>query len=293
MAKLVGGDIRAPSRRSSSSGARPSTQGDTDGLSTREGPSRRRGAHAPQAAELREGGEPARGGLHAPHRRGAEERDRRAARAPRQRRVPRRPPPRGLRRGPRGVPPYARPPPLRRPDHGRRGPPPRQHRRDEDGRGQDPGRHPAGLPQRHRIARRARHHGQRLPRQLPERAHGPRVPRPRHDHGRDPRGPDPAAAPRAVRRRHHVRHEQRVRLRLPARQHGVAGVRHGPARPLLRRGGRGRLHPHRRGPHAAHHLGPVRGRCEPLVHGVRDRGQAPRPRGRLRGRREEAHGRRP
>ena len=40
---------------------------------------------------------------------------------------------------------------------------------------------------------------------------------------------------KAVRRRHHVRHEQRVRLRLPARQHGLepGGVR--PARPPLRR----------------------------------------------------------
>ena len=45
----------------------------------------------------------------------------------------------------------------------------------------------------------------------------------------------PGRASRAVRRRHHLRHEQRVRLRLPARQHGVAGLRHGAARPLLRR----------------------------------------------------------
>ena len=47
-------------------------------------------------------------------------------------------------------------------------------------------------------------------------------------------GQTPARASRAVRRRHHLRHEQRVRLRLPARQHGVAGGRHGAARPPLR-----------------------------------------------------------
>ena len=45
---------------------------------------------------------------------------------------------------------------------------------------------------------------------------------------------DPAAAPRAVRRGHHLRHQQRIRLRLPARQHGVGQVRAGPARPPLR-----------------------------------------------------------
>ena len=37
-------------------------------------------------------------------------------------------------------------------------------------------------------------------------------------------------APRRVRVRHHLRHQQRVRLRLPARQHGVVEGRAGPAR---------------------------------------------------------------
>jgi preprotein translocase subunit SecA len=32
---------------------------------------------------------------------------------------------------------------------------------------------------------------------------------------------DPRRAPRSLRRRHHLRHQQRVRLRLPARQHGA------------------------------------------------------------------------
>jgi preprotein translocase subunit SecA len=38
----------------------------------------------------------------------------------------------------------------------------------------------------------------------------------------------------AVRRRHHLRHQQRVRLRLPARQHGHVAGRQGPAGPQLR-----------------------------------------------------------
>ena len=61
-----------------------------------------------------------------------------------------------------------------------------------------------------------------------------------------------------LRLRHHLRHQQRVRLRLPARQHGPLARRHGPARPPLRHRRRGRLHPDRRGPHPAHHLRPGR-----------------------------------
>jgi hypothetical protein len=52
----------------------------------------------------------------------------------------------------------------------------------------------------------------------------------------------------------HLRHQQRVRLRLPARQHGHLAHRLRAARPLLRDRRRGRLHPHRRGPYAADHL---------------------------------------
>ena len=55
-------------------------------------------------------------------------------------------------------------------------------------------------------------------------------------------------------RRHHLRHQQRVRLRLPARQHGALAERPGAARPQLRDRRRGRLDPHRRGPHPADHL---------------------------------------
>ncbi len=56
--------------------------------------------------------------------------------------------------------------------------------------------------------------------------------------------------------RHHLRHQQRVRLRLPARQHGVDEGRPRPARPLLRDRRRGRLDPHRRGAYAADHQWP-------------------------------------
>ena len=101
---------------------------------------------------------------------------------------------------------------------------------------------------------------------------------------------------KAVRGRHHLRHQQRVRLRLPARQHGLGPGRVRAARAQLRHRGRGRLDPHRRGPDAADHQRP--GRAErPLVHRVRqDRAPAaPRRgrRGRLRGRREEEDRRHP
>ncbi len=44
---------------------------------------------------------------------------------------------------------------------------------------------------------------------------------------------------------HHLRHQQRIRLRLSARQHEVLAGRNGPARPPLRDRRRGRLHPGR------------------------------------------------
>ena len=71
-------------------------------------------------------------------------------------------------------------------------------------------------------------------------------------------------APRAVRLRRHLRHQQRARLRLPARQHEDARRRDGAARPLLFHRRRGRLDPDRRGAHAAHHLRPGRGPCRAL-----------------------------
>ncbi len=65
-------------------------------------------------------------------------------------------------------------------------------------------------------------------------------------------------APPGLRLRHHLRHEQRVRLRLPARQHEVRARADDPARTQLRDRGRGRLDPDRRSADAADHLRPPR-----------------------------------
>ena len=51
----------------------------------------------------------------------------------------------------------------------------------------------------------------------------------------DPGVDDAAAAPARLRGRHHLRHEQRVRVRLPARQHGDAAGAMRPARVPLSR----------------------------------------------------------
>ena len=77
---------------------------------------------------------------------------------------------------------------------------------------------------------------------------------------------DDHAARQEVRLRRHLRHQLRVRLRLPARQHGrlARGVR--PARPRLRDRRRGRQHPHRRGADAADHLRRARAGRRPLLH---------------------------
>ena len=63
-------------------------------------------------------------------------------------------------------------------------------------------------------------------------------------------------APRRLRGRHHLRHQQRIRLRLSARQHEIPAGRHGPAAVQLRHRRRGRFDFDRRGPHAADHLRP-------------------------------------
>ncbi len=68
--------------------------------------------------------------------------------------------------------------------------------------------------------------------------------------------PAPGPARRGVCRRRHLRHQQRVRLRLPAGQPGHRPGPARPARPLLRDRGRGRQHPDRRGADAADHLRP-------------------------------------
>ena len=98
-----------------------------------------------------------------------------------------------------------------------------------------------------------------------------------------------------VRRRHHVRHQQRIRLRLPARQHGVRDRRARAARAHLRDRRRGGLDPDRRGAHAAHHLGPGRRQRRDVLPAERTRAQAQAAGrregpGRLLGRRKGASG---
>ena len=98
--------------------------------------------------------------------------------------------------------------------------------------------------------------------------------------------PAPRRARRGLRRGRDVRHEQRIRVRLPARQHGRRARPAGAARALLRDRRRGRQHPHRRGADTAHHLRSGRGVGRPVLH-VRPPRAAPQgtPRGRGGGRR--------
>ena len=115
------------------------------------------------------------------------------------------------------------------------------------------------------------------------------------DRRRHPARADRRRAAGRVRLRHHLRHEQRVRLRLPARQHEVRARALRAARAPLRDRRRGGQHPHRRGADAAHHLGPGRGVDRPLLRGrpdhpaaqgrARSRGATRRPRTARRSRR--------
>ena len=76
----------------------------------------------------------------------------------------------------------------------------------------------------------------------------------------------PVERRRGLRRRRHLRHEQRVRVRLPARQHGGRARPAGPARAQLRDRRRGGQHPHRRGADAADHQRPGRGVGRQVLH---------------------------
>ncbi len=112
--------------------------------------------------------------------------------------------------------------------------------------------------------RRSHRHGQRVSRAARRGLDGADLPVPR------PRGrrhqeqsADRREAPRLP-CRYHLRHEQRVRLRLSARQPRVParGSRAAQARLCDRR--RGRLDPDRRGAHAADHLRPLGGEYRAL-----------------------------
>ncbi len=192
---------------------------------------------------------------------GVHEEDRKAARN----RGPGRAPRGGLRGRSRGVGARPRHASLRRPADRRHGPPPGQDRRDEDRRGQDPRRDDARLPERPDRPRRPRRDRERLPGPARRRVDGQDLPVPRPDGRLHPEQPARRRAQEGLRLRRHLRDQQRVRLRLPARQHEVRAREHGPARPRLRDRRRGRLDPHRRGPDAAHHLGPLRGEHRRLL----------------------------
>ncbi len=255
----------------------------------RQAPSRRRGQEAESARLVGARHQRARAGDAGAQRRRAQGDDAPVPGASGQRRRPRRPADRSVRRGPRGCPTGHRPAPLRRPAHGRRGTPLRVGRRDEDRRGQDPRLHPAGVPQRPRRPGHAPRHDERLPGSSRLRVDGadPPLARPQR-RAHHPGRLRPGVQARAVRVRPDLRHEQRVRVRLPPRQHGDLGGGQGPAWARLRDRRRGRLDPDRRGPHSAHHQRPGRGRREALLP-LREHRARPSDRARLRRRRREAH----
>ena len=134
-----------------------------------------------------------------------------------------------------------RPAPFRRAVDRRHDPARGPHLRDEDRRRQDAGRDLAGLSERARQPRRPRRHRQRLSRQARRRMDGADLQVSRADCRRDRARARRRGAQEAIRLRRYLRHQQRARLRLSARQHEVPAGGHGPARARLRHRRRGRL----------------------------------------------------
>ena len=126
------------------------------------------------------------------------------------------------------------PAPFRRPADRRHGAARRRHRRDENRRRQDPGRDAGGISQCAGRQGRPRRHRQRLSRQARLGLDGADLRLPRHDHRCHRSRPRRCRAQAGLWLRHHLRHQQRIWLRLSARQHEVPAGGHGPARPLLR-----------------------------------------------------------
>ena len=117
---------------------------------------------------------------------------------------------------------------------------------------------------------RPRRHGQRLPGPPRHGMDGPALHGPGPHRRRDPERHGIRRAAEGLCLRHHLRHEQRVRLRLPPRQHAARRPRRRPlsqapaavaGHAALRDHRRSRQHPHRRSPHAADHLRPGLRRC--------------------------------
>ncbi len=132
---------------------------------------------------------------------------------------------RSLRRSARGRPPRRQHAPFRCAVDRRHGAAQRQNRRNEDRRRQDAGRHAAHLFECARRQGRTRGHRQRLPGQARFRMDGPHLQSSGHARGRDCPRPGRPGAQGRLRRRYHLRHQQRIRLRLPARQHEVPTAR--------------------------------------------------------------------
>ena len=101
-------------------------------------------------------------------------------------------------------------------------------------------------------------HGQRLPGQARRRVDGQGLQFPGAERRGDHPQPERSGAAGGLSQRHHLRHQQRVRFRLSARQHEVRQGGLLPARLPLRHRRRGGLDPDRRGPHPADHLRPGR-----------------------------------
>ena len=151
--------------------------------------------------------------------------DRTVPRTPGCRQHARRPAARGLCGGSRGRQAHAEDAPLRRAADRRYGAAPGQDRRDAHRRGQDADGDAAGVPERAVEPGCARRHRERLPRPPRRRMDGAPVQLPRPHGGRERARHGPRGEAGGLRRRRHLRHQQRVRLRLPARQHGRTDAR--------------------------------------------------------------------
>ena len=140
-----------------------------------------------------------------------------------------------LRHGARGVQTCAGHAAFRRPAHRRHDAASRFDRGNADRRGQDAGRHACRLSQCAGGQGRPRRHRQRLSGPARRRMDGQDLQIPRHERRRHRSRRRRRGTPRGLCLRHHLRHQQRVRLRLSARQHEVRAGSHGPARPSTTR----------------------------------------------------------
>ncbi len=179
--------------------------------------------------------------------------------------------PGGLRRRTRGRQAGAADAPFRRSADRRDGAAQRQDRGNAHRRRQDARRDASRLSQCAFRQRRAHRHRQRLSGAARRGLDGADLSLPRAHRRRQPVADGPCGQAGRLRRGHHLRHQQRVRVRLSARQHGVRGGAAGAARAHLRHRRRGRLDPDRRGAHAAHHLGPGRRQRRSLLPAERAR----------------------